>query len=131
MSKTIRPCGLISTFVLLVVAFSLFIGCEKDSKGTATLTVTPSDVTLVAGTNSTVTFTVGSTTSGTNATTNTGGLRALSFPLEWNVSHPSLGVIWSSSGSSAVYVRSNPNGVNIVTVKDQYGAEGFATVRQE
>jgi len=131
MRKTIRCCALVSVFVLIGLVFSLPIGCEKNSKGTGTLTITPSDVTLVAATNNTVTFTVGGTTSGTNATTSTGGLRSLSFPLEWRVSHSSLGVIWSSSGSSAVYVRSKPNGVNIVTVRDQYGAEGFATVRQE
>jgi len=60
----------------------------------------------------------------------TGGLRELSMPLVWTVSNPQLGYIGSSGGASASYLALDAHGDNAITVVDQYGAEGVATVRQ-
>ena len=110
--------------MLLCAAFGIggafFVGCEK-ATGTRWLTVSPSTVDLTSGvTNSaTLTFTV------------TAGLGDLSLPLVWSVSDPTLGVIGSSGGLSASYVGYlTAPGYNAIHVKDQYGAEGVATVRQ-
>ena len=50
MRKTVRWCGVVTVFVLIGLVFLLPVGCEKDSKGTGALTITPSEVTLVAAT---------------------------------------------------------------------------------
>ncbi len=54
----------------------------------------------------------------------------LHYPLEWSVEHPALGSIRRASGHSAVYESTLWSGVNVVTVRDQAGAEGLATVEQ-
>jgi hypothetical protein len=106
--------------VLCVAAFWV-AGCD-DGAGYG-LTVTPADVDLAVGETSQG-FAVGTSTNDAS------GLRALSLPLEWSVSNPSLGYIVAGSGASAVYVRTATIGINVITVQDQYGAEGIATVRQ-
>lgn len=105
--------------VLLVVSAVIFVGCEK-STGANPLVISPAVVSL-QGSNSanSVTFTVSSN-----------NLRTLSYPLMWSVSRPELGAITSSAGNSAVYVRRNETGVNIITVVDQYDETGQATVYQ-
>lgn len=55
----------------------------------------------------------------------------LALPLEWRVANPALGTIASSSGSNAVYVAHRQRGDNIIYVRDQYDAEGYATVHQD
>lgn len=100
-----------------LAALVLIPACE-DADGTTALTVTPSRAELRAGTNSVV-FTVESN-----------NLRELSLPLEWSVDNPGRGEIFGSGGYSAVYRVRSGNGVNIVRVRDQYGAEGIATVEQ-
>ena len=118
--------------VLLTISLSsvwLLCGCETGD-GTAALTVAPSQVSL-SGLTNTVTFSVGGTTGASNTTvTTSGGLRDLSLPLEWRVTNPALGTILESSGRIAVYARYAENGINTVIVKDQYDAEGFATIHQ-
>ena len=111
-----------------VVVGALIAGCETGGD-TVALTIVPSFVDLTAAsTNGTTT-----TNSYTQTfTVETNGLRALSLPLEWSVSDTSLGKIAASGGYSASYVRTSTtnSGDNSITVVDQYGAKGVATVRQ-
>jgi hypothetical protein len=103
----------------VVIGAALFlVGC--DDKGTVALTVEPAFVDLSSSSSNVIqTFTV------------TEGLRDLSLPLAWEVSNPELGTIAGAGGDSASYVRtSGAHGDNSITVRDQYGAEGVATVRQ-
>ncbi len=88
-------------------------GCDQ-GKDIKALTVTPAHVELTQN-NETVRFSV------------TDGLRDLSFPLTWDLSNRGIGSIVAREGADAEYVRLAP-GVNIVMVRDQYGAEGYATV---
>ena len=116
----------------------LLTGCETTDDTGAALTVTPSAPTL-SGSTGTVRFEVGggqTTPTPTNATNSVISSTAaadvdLSLPLVWSVSQPALGRITWSSGRSAIYTRSGGAGVNIVTVRNQYGAEGIATVTQQ
>jgi len=105
-------CALASMLVI-----TMLVGCE--SEGTVALTVDPPYADLSGGaTNQNQTFTV------------VDGLRSLSLPLEWQVSNPGLGHIGASGGSTASYVRTGGSGDNSISVRDQYGAEGVATVHQ-
>ena len=116
-------CGVI----LGVVAIGGFIGCETTDDGGG-LTVTPSEAELRQD-DKTVTFTVGGSSTDTNGTSVAfGGIRDLSGPYIWSVSDTSLGNITSVNGVQAVYVRTEKSGVNIITVEDQYGAKGIASV---
>ncbi|MFC1453322.1 hypothetical protein ACFLSJ_08275 [Verrucomicrobiota bacterium] len=99
----------------LIACGLLFSGCEE-ADGTATLGVDPSTASLLAD-GDTETFTVGS------------GLRELSLPLEWQVTYPGRGRIIRTAGNSAVYERI-ASGANVIVVRDQYDAEGLATVNQ-
>jgi len=56
--------------------------------------------------------------------------REIVLPLEWSVSNPEIGSITSTSGYSAVYTRNASNGINNITVFDQSGTKGEATVDQ-
>lgn len=114
MKKTTLTRGLWA--VVLVAALSWMIaGCEQTSEVNS-LQIVPSAVTLTK-TNLTQQFTVMSS-------------GPLGLPLVWSVSNPALGLIMESSGSNAVYVSTGVAGNNIVTARDQYGAEGYATVSQ-
>jgi hypothetical protein len=115
--KTILSLGAVGLIVAFSVA-SFLVGCEDT--GTVALTVTPSYADIsTSSSNGMQTFTV------------TAGLRDLSLPLEWEVSNPGLGSIAGAGGNSASYVRtSDAHGDNSIIVRDQYGAEGVATVRQ-
>ncbi|MBN1557974.1 MAG: hypothetical protein JW951_07490 [Lentisphaerae bacterium] len=115
----------------------LLVGCEEGS-GTRGLNITPSVVELGKTENEETEGTNGTTTTETTLDETTvvfsvvsNDLRALSFPLEWWVTNPDLGLITSASGASAVYVRTWAGGVNVVGVRDQYGEEGYATVYQD
>ena len=105
---------------VIAVGSAFLCGCEEGGE-TVRLTVEPAYV-VMSG--SFQTFTV------TSSTNSASGLRPLSFPLEWTVSNRALGSIRPSGNVSAVYTRTAANGVNVVTVKDQYDAEGYATIRQ-
>lgn len=118
--------------MLGIISLISFIGCETIEGGKA-LTISPASV-VFGGSNSvkTVTFTAGGTSTDTNGQTIvTGGAGELSVPFTWAVSHPSLGHITTTAGNQAVYVSSGGRGVNVITVEDQYGAQGVATVTQE
>ena len=90
-----------------------FMGCDQGG-GHDELTISPEEQELSYN-SETVRFTV------------VDGLRELSLPLEWTVSNPGLGKIVAHEGTNAIY-RRYAAGVNIVTVMDQYRAEGIAAV---
>ncbi len=109
-----RSCGLWLPPSALALGLALALcGCEKGGSQD-TLTVTPGSLEMTRN-NETARFSV------------SGGLRELSLPLTWRVSNSAVGNVIASEGADAEYVRFTP-GINIVMVKDQYGAEGFATV---
>ena len=93
-------------------------GCEE-ARGLSGLQVDPPMATLGTNDSSVVLSVVGGITNST-----------LALPLAWEVSDPNLGQITASSGATAVYRRSSANGVNTVTVRDQFSNEGFATITQ-
>ena len=119
MKKISCIAGAVSLCLALGLCFRFFVGCEA-AKGLDGLTVNPSSVILTPGTNAVV-FTV---------TLNTTNTLSLSLPLVWSVSNSSLGSIAGGSGFSAVYSATANLGQNIITARDQYGNEGFATVTQ-
>ncbi len=126
--KKIAFLSVAATWVTAIVAGLFIAGCETGGD-TVGLTIDPSFVDLAANAN-----TNGVVTTNSNVqtfTVETNGLRLLSLPLTWSVSDPSLGNIAASGGYSASYVINGTNsGDNSITVKDQYGAEGVATVVQ-
>jgi hypothetical protein len=112
----------IASCLLSVTCAVIITGCETGGDTTA-LTVEPSFVDLTSSSN-------GTTGVLTQTFTATGGLRTLSLPLEWSVSNPDLGSIAASGGYTASYVRTHASGDNSIIARDQYGAEGVATIRQ-
>jgi hypothetical protein len=124
--KTVR--GWILFGAIAVAGVSLLLsnaGCDS-ADGTNGLSVTPSSVTLsVSGSGSNSTAQLSQVFTATS-------VGSLAMPFEWSVANPALGTIASQSGSNALYVaNAGQKGENIVTVKDQYGNEGFAAVHQE
>lgn len=105
--------------ILFGAVFAL-VGCEIGSD--EGLSVSPSEITL-AKTDESVALTV-------SYTGDSAPMGDLALPLEWSVHNSALGMITSSSDYDAVYSRFSPNGVNIVEVKDQYGANGVAVIEQ-
>ncbi len=103
--------------IVVAVCILTVVSCET-SGGSSGLTVTPKDTTLSAGTN-TVTLTV-----------DEADLKELSLPLEWSVDDPTKGTILAGGDVTAVYTRSGLSGVNVVNVKDQFGAQGRAFITQ-
>lgn len=109
---------------MCVAVVSCFLaGCET-AEGTSGLNVNPAYVDFRGISDNAVVLQVG------GATNVDSGLRTLSLPLEWTVATPSLGSISAASGTQATYVRSTAHGANVVTVRDQYGAEGHVTIQQ-
>lgn len=134
--------------ISIVMLCGLFIvGCEE-SEGNEGLIIDPNYVDMVndssarwftvTGKNDAANITSDSTTSssGTNTTTTTStvtdnmALNDLSYPLTWSVSDASLGTIVESSGDTALYRKTSNSGHQIITVRDQYGNEGYASVYQ-
>lgn len=111
-ATTARMATLLSAAVVLSW---IITGCEEDSGNS--LGVEPSNSTIGPSDSAFILRVVS-------------GTRDLSMPLEWSVSNPERGSISHSSGDSAVYIRTANNGVNTVTVRDQYGAKGAAFVEQ-
>jgi hypothetical protein len=116
-SKCFVACLLIP---VIVVAGLLLVGCEDGGEANL-INVSPEEVYMSTPTQI---FTVSDTTNTVS------GLRNLSLPIEWSVSNPGLGNIIAVNADSAVYSRTTSAGVNIIMAKDQYGAEGIATVIQ-
>jgi len=109
--------------VCVLAAACGMVGCEE-ANGTVGLNVTPAYVDFREVEDNSVTFSIVETSNTVS------GLSSLSLPLEWTVANASLGVIAGASGTQATYIRTRATGVNIVTVRDQYGSEGSATVQQ-
>jgi hypothetical protein len=113
--------------VLLAAGALMWAGCDRFSSEDREIAIEPASVQLTNNVNWSVTFHAGEALTGTNdvavASTN------LFYPLEWRVSDPSLGIILSSAGNSAIY-RSYAGklGVNVVHCQDQSGREGSAAV---
>lgn len=103
--------------IVLAACVFVVVSCETKG-GSSGLTVTPKNSTLAAGTN-TVTLAV-----------DEADLKDLSLPLEWNVDDPANGAIIADGDVTAVYTRTGRSGVNVITVRDQFGAEGRAFVTQ-
>lgn len=78
------------------------------------------------------TTSTGTSTNDTSTTTITSNmaLNDLSYPLEWSVSNPAMGTIIRSSGDTALYRMNAVSGHQVITVRDQYGNEGYASVYQ-
>ncbi len=107
---------LVLMMVAGVAALAVMSGCDS-AEGLDGITVSPGSVTLSGATN-TVTF---------SAQTKS----ALALPLEWRISNGALGYLSRSSGSNAVYIaNTGKKGTQVVSVKDQYENEGFASVVQ-
>jgi len=101
-----------------VAAVMIFVCACEDAKGTTSLGVTPV-YTILEGVTNAVVLTVSSN-----------DLRELSLPLEWWEENPYLGRVTQSGGVSALYSATGSKGINVVWVRDQYGAEGSATIEQ-
>jgi len=104
--------------IAVCLALAVLPACE-DAKGTRPLGLVPV-YTVLSGDTNYVVFTV-----------NSNDLRELSLPLKWWVENERLGDITQSGGVNAVYSSRGKGGVNVVWVRDQYDAEGSATVEQK
>ena len=108
--------------ILAVALPILFLGagCERTATDRG-LAVTPSDARVVW--REAITFT---------ATLPEGADqdREILYPLEWSVSDPTMGTLRSAAGDSVVYVAARRSGANSVSVRDQGGAEGVASITQ-
>ena len=104
--------------VIFAVSMMIFISACEDAKGTRPLGITPV-YTILEGVTNAVALTV-----------NSNDLRELSLPLEWWEENPALGRVTQSGGVSALYSATGAKGINVVWVRDQYGAEGSATIEQ-
>lgn len=104
--------------VIGLMATWVWTGCEQ-AGNTSGVSISPSTVTLGGGTNTSgVVFT---------ALVSDG----LALPVKWSVGNPAMGYIASASGSNATYVaNTGKEGVNLVTVKDQFGNEASAVINQ-
>jgi len=118
MKRAMSLFSLVGVAGAIVLAALLQSGCEE-AKGLQGLQVDPPSAMLTTNGQTTV-FTV------------TGGItnETLALPLAWSVQDEALGRIIRSSGFTAIYQRSDRNGVNTVIVRDQYDNEGYATVQQ-
>ncbi len=118
MKRAMSLFSLVGVAGAIVLAALLQSGCEE-AKGLQGLQVDPPSAMLTTNGQTTV-FTV------------TGGItnETLALPLAWSVQDEALGRIIRSSGFTAIYRRSDRNGVNTVIVRDQYDNEGYATVQQ-
>ncbi len=126
---------------ILVSATAVFLtGCDE-AEGLETILITPSDSEMTTRDNSvwlTASFPGATKADGdTTNDTSTAGVGdpvdpddILHLPLEWDVTDASLGQIFGSGGTSALYVRNSNLGVNTIVVRDQYDNEGYAKIRQ-
>jgi hypothetical protein len=117
--KTIHV-GASVAILALVSSMMMWVGCEE-SATEVTINITPPSTTVSNW--SVVTFVASLPGSGdTNST------RKLFYPLEWQLSNPGLGRFLQTAGDSAVYEAIAGPGVNTITVRDQGGSEGVASV---
>lgn len=111
-------CSVLVLSAVVMLGLSMLAGCES-ANGLAGVQLSPSSATISPTSNS-VTFVA--TLNVTNTT--------LALPLTWSLANGSLGRIVGSSGLNAVYVGNGQAGNNVITVKDQYGNEGAASITQ-
>lgn len=116
MKRTLLTWGSCGLGLVLAAGLAVLTGCES-ADGLSGLTISPESVTLSTESNTVVLAVVGVSNS-------------LALPLEWSVSDGSLGSIVSSSGYTATYRRTDANGTQTVTARDQYKNEGYATIEQ-
>ncbi len=118
--KTVRLSVL--TVVALTMAATLFlVGCEESTTDPG-IVISPSSISVTN--NWMITF-VASPAGGTNSAV------LLNLPLEWNMSDPRLGYFQDAAGLSAIYItRPGWAGPNTITVRDQAGREGVASISQ-
>ncbi len=118
MKRAFSLFSLMGMALAIMSAGLLQSGCEE-ATGLQGLQVDPRSATLTNDSD-TVVLTV------------TGGItnETLALPLTWAVQDEGLGRITHSSGFTAIYQRSDLNGVNSVIVRDQYENEGYVSVHQ-
>ena len=114
----VHATGALLGIVALVVSLAGVVGCSE-ADDIRVLNITPSSTILDGGSN-TVVFIV-----------DEADLLNLSLPLEWISVNKVLGDIIGAAGNSATYARTGVDGVNVVVVKDQFGAEGIVSVQQQ
>ncbi len=105
----------------------LFImGCDSSTDSRHALTISPKEVTLDLNEQSKryQEFSV-------TDTTNPNPSNDVAAPIQWRVSDSSLGAIIRTTGITALYERTDKQGVNIISAINAYGDEGFATITQE
>ena len=131
MKKLLSVLSILGAIGAVVVFPMLQVGCEE-ADGVDGLTISPSAHSFF-GDEGRKTFTAysGAAVSDTNGVVSAGtSFSPLALPLVWSVSDSTLGSIVASSGATAIYERTAANGVNTITVRDQYDNEGYATVSQ-
>ena len=116
---------LTATTAWLAAGALMWTGCDQTYSADLEIPITPASVQLTNDVNWAVTFRANEAVS----TNETDTLADLFYPLEWSVSDPSLGIILSSTGDSAIYRSfAGAAGANIVHCRDQSGREGQAVV---
>ena len=117
--KTMHVGASVAIFTL-ISAMIMWVGCEE-SPTEVSIAITPPSATVSNW--SVVTFTASLPGSaGSNST------RKLFYPLEWQSSNPGLGRLVQTVGDTAVYEAIAGPGVNTITVRDQAGSEGVASI---
>jgi hypothetical protein len=112
--------GMLAGFMIMVLAVTVWTGCEDSPTGEEVLmTVTPQSASLAPG--RTVVFTASLPEELTNS--------VAYFPLEWKMSSPELGKFLETEGNTAIY-QALAHGINTITVRDQSAREGSAVITQ-
>jgi len=111
----------ISCCVALAVCLMGLLGCETTDTNNSITVMTPEGATAVtlSGVGASVSFTA----------TATDPTRPLFLPLVWSASNEGIGNV-TGRGVTGVYVSRGAIGANVITVRDQGGAEGIAVVTQ-
>ena len=107
----------IGTCAALLIAVFAVTGCENTSSNQV-INVRPAHTNLWPD--------EGSILLTASAATN----HQLFLPLEWVVDRPDLGHVRQTAAYTAVYARSEAEGANVITVRDQADSEGVAIINQ-
>ena len=109
-----RIAGGVYTAIATCLLAVLTAGCELNDDSPADVTIYPAAVTLSAANISVVTFTA------------TGG----NIPYTWSLSDNTLGMVYTSTNTSALYQSVTNAGINTLTVRDSSGNSVSATITQ-
>jgi hypothetical protein len=112
---------------VLAAATLFWLGCEETSTHTAII-VTPSEVEYTGSLAVAVFFTAEKAPLPGQTDLSTNRWDRLYLPLEWSVRDSSLGGFIAVSGYNAEYAGTGEPGLQIVSVRDQAGNEGMATI---